>query len=174
MQVLIVVDMQNGVFATPRYQQDIVVERINRLIDTADQTVFIQHADADMPPGSEAWQLLPSLHRPANAISVTKTACDAFYRTELADTLNRLDVRHFTVCGCATDYCVDATIKNAASRGYAQTVAGDAHTTADRRAVSAAQLIAQHNDVWRDFIIPGNTLRVEDTEVILRAWQAPA
>ncbi|UCZ74457.1 isochorismatase family protein [Dickeya zeae] len=172
MQVLIVVDMQNGVFATPRYQQEGVVERINQLIDAADQTIFIQHTDADMLPGSEAWQVLPSLHRPANAISVTKTACDAFYRTELAQILDRLQVKHFTLCGCATDYCVDATIKNAASRGYAQTVAGDAHTTADRRAVSAAQLIDQHNDVWRDFIIPGNTLLVKDTAVILQAWQA--
>lgn len=172
MQVLIVVDMQNGVFATPRYQQESVVERINQLIDAADQTIFIQHTDADMLPSSEAWQVLPSLHRPANAISVTKTACDAFYRTELAQILDRLQVRHFTLCGCATDYCVDATIKNAASRGYAQTVAGDAHTTADRRAVSAAQLIDQHNDVWRDFIIPGNTLLVKDTVVILQEWQA--
>ncbi|MEI7063102.1 isochorismatase family protein [Dickeya chrysanthemi] len=174
MQVLIVVDMQNGVFATSRYQQEVVVERINRLIDAADQTIFIQHTDADCPPGSEAWQLLPALHRPVNAISVTKTACDAFYRTELAEILSRLHVQHFTLCGCATDYCVDATIKNAASRGYAQTVAGDAHTTADRRAVSAAQLIAQHNDVWRDFIIPGNTLLVKDTEVILQEWQTLA
>ncbi|MBP2849409.1 isochorismatase family protein [Dickeya oryzae] len=172
MQVLIVIDMQNGVFATPRYQQESVTERINQLIDAADQTIFIQHTDADMLPGSEAWQVLPSLHRPANAISVTKTACDAFYRTELAQILDRLQVKHFTLCGCATDYCVDATIKNAASRGYAQTVAGDAHTTADRRAVSAAQLIDQHNDVWRDFIIPGNTLLVKDTAVILQAWQA--
>ncbi|GAB7270102.1 hypothetical protein DZS_14960 [Dickeya ananatis] len=111
MQVLIVIDMQNGVFATPRYQPESVTERINQLIDAADQTIFIQHTDADMLPDSEAWQVLPSLHRPANAISVTKTACDAFYRTELAQILDRLQVRHFTLCGCATDYCVDATIK---------------------------------------------------------------
>ncbi|ACS86455.1 isochorismatase family protein [Musicola paradisiaca] len=170
MNILIVIDMQNAVFQTSRYQKDAVVGRINQLIDAAERTLFILHVDEAMQPGSEGWQLLPELHRPKNAIYINKTACDAFYRTELAATLEQLGGHHFTVCGCATDYCVDATIKNAASRGYAQTVAADAHTTADRRAVSAAQLIAQHNEVWADFIIPGNRLWVKETQRILQEW----
>ncbi|AUH00026.1 isochorismatase [Prodigiosinella confusarubida] len=174
MQVLLVIDMQNAVFSTPRYHQTIIVGRINQLIDAAEQTIFVQHTEDGMLPGSHEWKLLPEIRQPENAIYVTKTACDAFYRTTLSDELAQRGITHLTVCGCATDYCVDATIKNAASRGYAMTVAGDAHTTADRRVVSAEQLIAQHNDVWRDFIIPGNTLLVKDTWQILAEWEAEA
>ncbi|MEQ9994771.1 isochorismatase family protein [Pectobacterium versatile] len=172
MQVLIVIDMQNAVFATPRARQAQTVALINQLSDAADRTIFIQHEEDGMLSGSEGWQLLPELHQPEGSLSITKTACDAFYRTSLADVLTELGVNHLTICGCATDYCVDATIKNAASRGYALTIAADAHTTANRGELKAEQLITHYNDVWRDFIIPGNTIKVETTEHIVASWRS--
>lgn len=120
-RVLLVIDMQNGVFENPRINREICTSRINQLI---------QAAEEGLEPGSE----------------------------------------EFVVCGCATDYCVDSTIKNGASRGYAITVAEDAHTTANRPAVLAEALIAHYNDVWRNFTIPGNTLLVKSTADILAAW----
>ena len=75
-------------------------------------------------------------------------------------------------CGCATDYCVDATIKNGVSRGYHITVAEDAHTTANRPAADAQILINHHNDVWRNFIAPANPLAVKRSETILENWKA--
>lgn len=166
--LLLVIDMQNGVFATPRFDRSGRVARINQLTAHAGQTLFIQHAEGEMTEGSELWQLLPELHRPAGALSLTKTACDAFYRTRLDEMLAELGITHLTVCGCATDYCVDTTIKIAASKDYALTIASDAHTTADRRHVTAQQLIAQHNEVWAGLTIPGNTIRLKTTEQILR------
>ncbi|TCL05904.1 MULTISPECIES: isochorismatase family protein [Sodalis] len=166
--LLLVIDMQNGVFATPRFDRAGRVARINQLTARAGQTIFIQHAEGDMAEGSELWQLLPELHRPAGAISVTKTACDAFYRTPLDNILAELGITHLTICGCATDYCVDTTVKIAASKGYALTIASDAHTTADRRYVSAQGLIAQHNEVWAGLSIPGNTITLKTTEQILK------
>ncbi|MEL0577956.1 isochorismatase family protein [Pectobacterium punjabense] len=171
MHVLMVIDMQNAVFATLRARQAQTVALINQLSGAADQTIFIQHEGDSMLSGSDGWQLLPELHQPEGSLFVTKTACDAFYRTPLADVLAELNVNHLTICGCATDYCVDATIKNAASRGYALTIATDAHTTANRGELKAEQLITHYNEVWRNFIIPGNTITLETTEHIVASWK---
>ena len=68
----------------------------------------------------------------------------------------KLGATHLTICGYATDYYVDTTVKIAASKGYALTIVSDAHTTADRQYVTARQLIAQHNEVWSELAIPGS------------------
>ena len=172
-RVVMVVDMQQGVFATPRIQREQCVSRINQLTQAADTVIFIQHTEAGgLEEGSEGFALLPELHQPEGAHYVTKTACDAFYRTSLAGLLSELDIHHFVLCGCATDYCVDTTLKNGVSRGYHITVAGDAHTTAHRPAARAETLINHYNDVWRDLIAPGNPPGVKLTETILAHWKA--
>ena len=102
---LLVIDMQNGVFATPRHARAAVVGNINRLMAAAPHTVIIRHTDDELPTGSVAWQLLPELHVPAAAVYLDKTACNAFYRTALAATLAERHCRDLTICGCTTDYC---------------------------------------------------------------------
>lgn len=171
-RVVLVIDMQNGVFATPRYDRPGRVAQINRLTERADVTVFIQHTEADLPEGSHAFALLPEIQQPAGAHFITKTACDSFWQTGLAALLETLAVKEFVVCGCATDYCVDTTIKVGASAGYRLTVAADAHTTADRTWVSAEQLIGQHNEVWSSLLLPGNVPRVLSCDEILSEWQS--
>lgn len=171
--VLVVVDMQVGVFAVPRYDKQGKAALINQLIDAADAVIFIQHAEGEMCVDGDLWQIIPELHQPAHAHYVTKTACDAFWHTTLDDLLQRLGTRAFTVCGCATDYCVDTTIKVGASKGYAITVVADAHTTADRTYASAQQLIGQHNEVWAGLSLPGNPVTVMPTPAILSAWGVP-
>ncbi|VEC00347.1 Uncharacterised protein [Cedecea lapagei] len=53
---------------------------------------------------------------------------------------------------------------------YVVKTASDAHTTADRAAVSAEALIQHHNEVWANLSIPGNTLAVKTTAAILEGW----
>lgn len=171
-RVVMVVDMQQGVFATPRLQREVCVARINQLTHAADTVIFIQHIEeGGLEEGSEGFALLPELYQPENAIYSTKTACDAFYKTDLEQRLRELDISEFVMCGCATDYCVDTTLKNAASKGFAITVAQDAHTTANRPAANAETLIAHYNEVWRTLTVPGNPVRVKSVETILRDWQ---
>ncbi|WP_054688426.1 isochorismatase family protein [Pantoea stewartii] len=170
-RVVMVVDMQNGVFTTPRFDRAGRVRQINRLIEQADLTLFIQHSEGDMVPGSQAFALLPEMAQPRNAHFITKTACDSFWRTSLASLLSELAVHEFVICGCATDYCVDTTIKVGAGLGYRITVAADAHTTADRTCASAEQLIGQHNEVWAGLSLPGNVPRVIDTDTVLAGWR---
>ncbi|NUW61241.1 isochorismatase family protein [Cronobacter muytjensii] len=172
-KVVMVIDMQNGVFATPRFDREGRVARINQLMAGAEQVIIIQHAEAGgLEEGIAGFAVLPELNVPANAVRVTKTACDAFWRTPLEMLLREHNVDAFVVCGCASDYCVDTTIKQAASRGFRVTIAGDAHTTADRTAATAPVLIEHYNEMWRNLTMPANPLRVLSTGEILTAWQA--
>lgn len=172
-RVVMVVDMQNGVFATPRRQQQACVAKVNQLIQAADRVIFIQHQEeGGLEEGSDGFALLPDLQRPDNALYVTKTACDAFYQTTLEQVLAAHEITGFVMCGCATDYCVDTTLKVGASKGYRITVAEDAHTTANRPAAEAETLIAHYNDVWRTLTVPGNPVSVKLVETIVKQWQA--
>ena len=168
--VLVVIDMQSGVLAVERFQINEKIALINQLIDAADEVIFIRHCEGEMQPGTLAWQIAPAIIQPENARYVSKTACDGFFQTTLARELNACGERTFTVCGCATDYCVDTTIKAGASLGYAITVAGDAHTTAERTFVSAQQLICHHNEVWAGLTVPGHLVQVDATRNIIRRW----
>lgn len=171
--VVMVIDMQNGVFATPRRQRQECVAKINRLMAAADRVIFIQHIeDGGLEEGSEGFALLSELEQPANALYVTKTACDAFYQTRLEQVLAENSIKNFVICGCATDYCVDTTLKIGASKGYGITVAEDAHTTANRPAAQAETLIAHYNEVWRTLTVPGNPVSVKPVETIVAQWQA--
>ena len=168
--VLVVIDMQSGVLAVERFQINEKIALINQLIDAADEVIFIRHCEGEMQPGTLAWQIAPAIIQPENARYVSKTACDGFFQTTLARELNACGERAFTVCGCATDYCVDTTIKAGASLGYDITVAGDAHTTAERIFVSAQQLICHHNEVWAGLTVPGHPVQVDATRNIIRRW----
>ncbi|EOI3465175.1 isochorismatase family protein [Cronobacter dublinensis] len=172
-QVVMVIDMQNGVFATPRFDREGRTARINALMAGAEQVIIIQHAEAGgLEEDSPGFALLPALNVPEHALRVTKTACDAFWNTPLEALLRERNIEAFVVCGCASDYCVDTTIKQAASRGFRVTIAGDAHTTANRTAATAPVLIEHYNEVWANLTVPGNPLRVMSTASILTAWQA--
>ncbi|MDX6039330.1 isochorismatase family protein [Scandinavium lactucae] len=172
-RVVMVVDMQKGVFATARYRERECVARVNRLIQVADRVIFIQHIEeGGLEEGSEGFALLTELEQPADALCVTKTACDAFYQTELEQVLAENGITGFVMCGCATDYCVDTTLKVGASKGYQITVAEDAHTTANRPAAEASTLIAHYNEVWRTLTVPGNPVHVKPVETIVAQWLA--
>lgn len=175
MKALLVVDMQVACFEgePPRYDEAGRVHRINALAEAMRAqglVIFIRHTEPSgaFAHGSPGWQVLPSLVTTPGDCLVEKTACDAFLETNLDDLLKQRGVTELVVCGCATDFCVDTTVRAAGAHGYAVTVAGDAHTTRDRPHLCATKIIEHHNYVWADFILPrGRTIRVVPTEQVL-------
>ena len=160
---LLIIDMQQGSFgtATPRHDAAGLVGRLNRLAGTVRETggavVFIQH---DGPlgdphhPDLPGWKLLDELEvRPADAI-IRKKSCDAFLDTALDEFLRTRSIDRLIVTGCATDYCVDTTVRSALARGYPTTVPSDGHTTSDRPHLAATKIIEHHNAIWSDFLAP--------------------
>ena len=166
---LIIIDMQVGSFGpdSRRHDPEGLIARLNALADRVraggGKVIFVQHDGPEGDPhhpSQPGWQLLPELKRLPTDRVVRKTACDAFLDTTLADELARHGIHDLIITGCATDYCVDTTVRAALGRRYRTTVPTDGHTTADRPHLSAVQIIAHHNAVWADFIAPVGPARL--------------
>ena len=167
--VLIVIDMQRGSFSPyqERYDTDGLISRINMLAEkvrlSGGKVIFIQHngpQEDPHHPDAEGWKLLPNLDVSNEDIIVTKTACDSFLNTDLALHLNGISAERLIITGCATDYCVDTTVRSALARGYLTIVPSDGHTTANRDHLDAVSIIAHHNSIWADFISPAGAAKV--------------
>lgn len=170
---LIVIDMQQGSFtaSSPRHDAAGLVQRLNRLaarVRAAGGTVvFVQHdgpAGDPHHPDAPGWHLLADLVVHDGDVAVRKTACDAFLGTTLEAVLAERGIGsgagRLIVTGCATDYCVDTTVRSALARGIPTVAPADGHTTADRPHLPAARIIEHHNAVWADFIAPGGPAEV--------------
>ncbi len=168
-RALIIIDMQVGSFTPPtaRHDTDGLVRRLNalagRVRDRSGTVIFVRHAGPvgdPHHPGQPGWQILPELEILPDDKIIAKTACDSFLDTELDDILTANHIGELIITGCATDFCVDTTVRSALGRGYATIAPGDGHTTADRAHLNAAGIIAHHNAIWADFIAPGGSARV--------------
>ena len=161
MNALIVIDMQKGVFANKRYDDVNIINRINLLIDKARgkniPVIFIRHntpREDVLKYGSDGWQILPEMHKKDSDIIIEKTCCDAFCKTDLEEQLSKMGVKELIITGCCTDFCLDTTIRVAASKDFEVTVVSDAHTTAQKPYLEAKIIIEHHNFVWSEMDTP--------------------
>ncbi len=176
---LVVVDMQQGSFGpqSPRHDAAGLVQRLNRLAervrDSGGPVVFVQHAGPvgdPHHPSDPGHALLPELDARAGDPRVVKSACDAFLGTDLKAMLDARGVDRVIITGCATDYCVDTTVRAALAQGYPTTAPSDGHTTADRAHLAALKIIAHHNAIWADFISPAGAATVCRCNEIALPW----
>jgi nicotinamidase-related amidase len=171
MNTLLIIDMQNAWLSNPRrtnFDAAGVVARINhaasRIRSEGGQVIYVQHADAEASVGSLAWQIMPALTVTDRDKTVRKLACDAFSGTELAALLEPKGAGTVHISGFATEFCVDTTVRAAASRGLHVVVLADAHTTSDRPHLAARDIIAHHNWIWENMAVPaGAMLKVRPT-----------
>jgi nicotinamidase-related amidase len=158
-KALLIIDMQKGSFtpATPRYDKEGVIKRINQLSaffrKNGDQVIFIRHdgtKEGDYIPHTDPWQVLSELNQQSEDLYVEKSINDSFYQSVLQTSLLNLGINELYFMGCATDFCFDATVKTALSKDYKVTVIKDGHTTADRPYVTAKTLIDHYNWLWSE------------------------
>lgn len=162
-RALVIIDMQRALFTSdsPKYDAVNLIDRLNRLASriraSGGVVIFVQHEGPQgdpFDPQSPGWGLLPDLVVEDRDIVVRKKSCDAFLNTTLADVLQDQEAEQLVITGCATDYCVDTTVRSALARGYRTIVPADGHTTANRPHMSAEKIIVHHNAIWSDFIAP--------------------
>lgn len=171
MKTLLIIDMQNAWLANPASpctDTDGVVKRINHaarhIRAQGGKVIFVHHANADVPVGSAAWQVIPALERAATDSIVHKLAADSFAATDLADQLAASATSTLYISGFASEFCVDTAVRAAASRGLQVVALSDAHTTADRPHLAAPAIVAHHNWVWSGLpVTAGSTLTVSTT-----------
>lgn len=150
---LIVIDVQRALFETTPEPADAgaVLARINDLAARARAAsvpvIYVQHEapGGKLAHGEPGWQLDTRLQPADSDARVYKTTPDSFLRTGLADTLAQAGATHLVVCGYASEFCVDTTVRRAAALGYPVTLAADAHTTQDKPHAAGAQIRAHHN-----------------------------
>ncbi|MFM2104177.1 MAG: hypothetical protein RL006_344 [Chloroflexota bacterium] len=175
---LLIIDVQVGVVGAA-FQREAVILNIQRLLTAAraagTPVIWVQHSEAQMPIGSDAWQYVPELVRLESEPLVHKLYGDSFESTDLEEALAAANVGHLVVVGAQTDACIRSTIHGAFTRGYDVTLVGDAHTTEDMSEWGAPPpdvLIKHTNMYWSFQSAPGRTARVSPTEAV--DFSAPA
>jgi len=167
---LLVIDVQNAVVADG-YDREGVLERIAQTIDKARAqhvpVIYIQHVEdiegSDMQRGSEGWQIHDRVKPLEGEVVIGKEYPDSFADTDLAETLEDLDINHLVICGAQTDFCVRTTTMGALNRGYDVTLVTDAHTTGDLvldedTTIPAKQTIQHFNATTPWIGFPGRTI----------------
>jgi len=162
---LLVIDVQNDVVARA-HERDRVVATIAAVVDRARSDgvaiIWVQHADDDLPEGSDGWQIVPELTPADTEALIGKSFGDAFEGTALESVLAGLQVGHLVVTGAQTDQCVRCTIHGGFTRGYDVTLVSDAHSTEDATQWGAPppeQVIGHTNLYWQYQSAPGRTAR---------------
>ena len=149
---LVVIDVQAALFDPPPAEAEEVIARINALAARARlagvPVVWVQHerAEGDLKADTPGWQLHADLATSPGDVWLRKRMSDAFLHTTLQAQLAERGVRHLVVCGYSSEFCIDSTVRAAASRGYAVTMAADAHTSHDKPHATGLQIRTHENE----------------------------
>ena len=177
MKGLLIIDMQVGSFKpyTLRYDTFGVIQRINTLAqrfrNNNQFVIFVQHDGAkegNFIPQTSDWQILPELRTLPEDIFVSKTANDAFYKSELESILHRFNITELFITGCATDFCIDSTIKSALNKDFKINVIADGHTTASRPHIDAQTAIQHYNWLWAEMTPTKYKIVVKNAEAFTK------
>jgi nicotinamidase-related amidase len=131
--------------------------------------IFIQHETVDgaLKAGSEGWKLHADLVYEEGDVIVYKTTPDSFLRTDLEAKLRSLRVKTLIVCGYASEFCVDTTVRRGAALGFPVILASDAHTTHDKDHLPGGA-IRQHENATlpniTSFGVPISAVPVKEIE----------
>ena len=149
---LVVIDVQRGLIEGAEECWVDVLPTIAALISGARTAqapvVFVQHcggAGHPLEKGSKGWALDPAVTPTADETVIEKRYSDAFAETDLADVLAAEGVGEVVITGAQTEYCVDATVRAAASRGLRVLLVEDGHTTSQSPMLTREQIITHHN-----------------------------
>lgn len=126
-------------------------ELLGRARDAGVPVVYVRHDGSpdELVPGTPGWEVAGEIAPQPGEPIVDKRFADAFRETNLAAVLEKLGVDRVIACGMQTEYCVDATIREAERRGYQVTLVEDGHATYPVEGASEEQIRAQVHRVAR-------------------------
>lgn len=173
---LLIIDVQVGLVDGSHavYQNQQLLEHIASLLVQARAThtpvIYMQHdgePGGRLEPETPGWQIHASVAPRSGETILRKRASDSFYGTILQEELRKRGIQHLVITGCRSEMCVDTTCRAAISRGYDVTLVTDAHSTTDSAILSAAQIIAHHNDALDDFGTDEHVVVIRPTSEIV-------
>jgi nicotinamidase-related amidase len=169
---LLVIDVQKGMFAEedPVYQGEQLLETLNSLIGRAraagTPVIYVRHNGSSVQdplhPDNPGWPIHPAIAPAAGETVVDKREPDSFYKTSPQQELEGRGIKKLIIAGLQTEFCVDTTCRRAYSLDYQITLVTDAHSTWDAGGLSAAQIIAHHNQMLgNSFVTPKPASEIE-------------
>jgi len=152
---LLIVDVQNGMFTDPKYH----LYNGKELLDTLESLIkkaryddipiiYIQHegdSGDSLDPTTEGFNIHQRIAPLPGDYVISKTRPNAFYNTELKQTLDNLGIHQLIICGIQSEMCVDTTCRQASDLEYNVILVKDGHTTFDSPVLKAAEIIKHHN-----------------------------
>ena len=158
--VLVIVDVQNGIFTDPDYPLYIG----EKLLDTLESLlkkecnadipiIYIQHkgeSGKKLDPSTESFNIHPRIAPLSRDYKISKTLANSFYKTELKQILDELGIHQFIICGIQTEFCVDKTCRQASDLEYCVILVEDGHSTYNSPVLKADEIIKHHNFVLGD------------------------
>jgi nicotinamidase-related amidase len=154
---LLVIDVQRElVDALPPQRRTAFLGTLGALLERARgagvPVVYVRHdgSPGELVPCTPGWEVAAEIApRPGEPV-VDKRFSDAFRETDLAAVLDKLGVDRVVACGMQTEFCVDATIREAERRGYPVTLVEDGHATFPYEGASEEQIREQVNRAARE------------------------
>ncbi len=167
-QALLVIDVQVGTIDPGDPLDRSVLKNISGLLDRARAgdvpVIYMQHHSLEpgdtLVPGHPHWPIQPDIAPRSGEAVLHKHSSDSFLHTDLDSHLKGLGVEHIAIVGCATDYCVDTTVRSALSHGYDVTLAADGHVTGPDADIPVETIIAHHNRTLAQIAIEDRRIRV--------------
>lgn len=154
-RALLVIDIQRGL-VNGAADIDAVIDRVNALSARAREggalVVMVQHERPGtvVERGSDGWRFHEALEVAGCDRVVAKTTPDSFLGTTLSELLDGAGVDQLVICGYASEFCVDTTVRRAAALGYGVMLVADAHTTHDKAHASAERIRLHENSTLPD------------------------
>lgn len=172
---ILVIDLQVGLFDVPGepfdYQRTIA--RINKITDSARKNkipvIIIQHEQDEglLEYNSPGWSLVEDLQTESKDYIIRKTTPNSFLRTNLNEILKNEKIDNLIICGYATEFCIDSTVRGAAALGYSIDIVSNGHTTHDKSHAQAELIIQHHNETLSNIKSFGvNITAIKSNEIL--------
>jgi nicotinamidase-related amidase len=154
-QALIIVDAQQDLIdgsgkESPVFNKDLLIQNINSVIEKGIKAkaaiIFIRDVDVAEGKG-KGFEVHQEINIPADARIFDKSATNAFYGTDLLNSIKKKEIKHAVIMGCKTEHCIDTAVRMATVNGLDVTLVGDGHSTTDSTVLKAHQIIEHHNKV---------------------------
>lgn len=103
------------------------VNRVRHLALGVGQTVTAPDGSESRVLIRDTWnsEILSELKPHADDTVLYKTRFSGFYRTDLDERLQALEIKHLIITGCTTSICVESTVRDAMFRDYLCVLLGD-------------------------------------------------
>ncbi|MEK5059025.1 isochorismatase [Paenibacillus sp. FSL H7-0326] len=134
MKALLVIDVQNAIVELKDFTKELTLieQVIQDFRSDGHPVIFIRHIDdqeeSPLYRDSEGSHIHDSILKYAETV-VEKQTPSAFYNTNLAETLEKLGVKHLFIVGFETEFCCMFSAISAYDRGYKVTLIKDASGT---------------------------------------------